>query len=139
MASGTRQAARLRESHDHEEGSDVPATATARNTRVAGESERSLSERHASEPPLPQHDEVNSNGGDIPSDDDIPEEEEFEHIANMTQEELDRRIQRAETQVRRRRQERQLYNLRREMRGTFTESTRLASGSTALAERPRKR
>jgi hypothetical protein len=126
MASGTRRAARLFESQDREE--EQTSEPRANPTGNAGPSESTTLE-----PPR-------ENDGDDPSETRSSEEEEDElEYASLPQEELENRIRKAEAQVRRRRQERQLLALRREIRGEPAESVQLASELGALPERPKKR
>ena len=67
------------------------------------------------------------------------EEDELAHYAELAQEELEERIQRAKSHVMRKRKERELVQLRKELRGEPTASLRDADETTALLKRASKR
>jgi hypothetical protein len=142
MATNTRGSARRAQGERGETESRDRTEGAGSRSRVASEAAASRGDRDESLPAPPSR----AHGAEFNEDDEVAsdadftaEEDELEHYAGLAQEELEERIQRAKTQVMRKRKERELVQLRKELRGEPTAGLRDADKTTALLEQASKR
>jgi hypothetical protein len=142
MATNTRGSARRAQGERGETESRGRTEGADSRSRVASEAAASRGDRDESLPAPRPH----ARGAELNEDEEVAsdadfaaEEDELEHYAGLAQDELEERIQRAKTQVMRKRKERELVQLRKELRGEPTAGLRDADETTALLERASKR
>src|ERR1700716_322164 len=96
-----------------EEVDDTPTAEAGRSSRAISEPAASRT-RGATAPPLPPVAEVED---DSEREELFEDQDEADYIANLTEQQLQKKIEKAEVRVNRTRQEKRLLALRKEIRG----------------------
>jgi hypothetical protein len=133
MATNTRRAARQRDGESGRTDSQDRAEGVGPHSRAASES---VTGRSQTTPP-PRREDLNDDEEAIEEFE--AEEDEFAYYAQLAQDELERQVQRTQLRVSRKRKERELYNLRRELRGLPPTHLRDADETTTSEGRASKR
>jgi hypothetical protein len=134
MATNTRRAARQRDDGQAEADSQSRTEGVGARSRAASETAASHTNNPTSPPRGAEHEDEGPSEHEF-----ADEEDELEHYAELAQDQLESRIQKMRKLVKRKRDERELMQLRRELQGEPVASLRGADETATPAGRPSKR